>query len=246
VLDNCLGELIHLSASGGPLSVTTGFVWPTCLSLNPNDKSCWVADYLNSQVVRFQVSTFPDVPFGSWACDEVDACVEAQIVSGYPDGLYQPSAQVTRDQMAVYVSRALAGGDSNVPEPTQDPGFSDVSAGHWAYRHIAYAVAAQVVQGYPEGDYRPSQPVDRAQMAVYVARSMVDPTGEEGLAGYTPPTTPTFPDVASGFWAFEHIEYCAEEEVVNGYEDLKYHPEVIVTRDQMAVYVARAFQLTAP
>jgi len=31
--------------------------------------------------------------------------------------------------------------------------------------------------------------------------------------------------------------------VVNGYEDGLYHPEIVVTRDQMAVYVARAFEL---
>jgi hypothetical protein len=246
VLDTCFDQLVHLSPSGGWLSVTSGFYLPTWLSLNPNDKSCWIADYWNSQVVRLQVSTFPDVPFGSWACEEVDACVEAQIVSGYPDGLYRPSDQVTRDQMAVYVSRALAGGDSNVPEPTGDPGFSDISPGHWAYKYIAYAVEAQVVQGYAEGDYRPSLPVDRGQMAVYIARSMVDPTGEDGLAGYTPPGTPTFPDVDASFWAFKHIEYCVGEGVVMGYEDLKYHPEVTVTRDQMAVYICRAFGLTAP
>jgi len=31
--------------------------------------------------------------------------------------------------------------------------------------------------------------------------------------------------------------------VVNGYDDGNYHPEIAVTRDQMAVYVARAFEL---
>jgi hypothetical protein len=244
VLDICFDQLVHLSRSGAGLSATSGFLRPSWLSLDPTDKSCWIADYWNSQVVRLQLATFPDVPFGFWAREEVDACVEAHIVSGYDDGLYRPSDQVTRDQMAVYVSRALAGGDSNVPTPTEDPGLSDILPGHWAYKYIAYAVKAKVVQGYPEGDYRPSQPVDRAQMAVYVARSIVDPTGEDGLTGYTPPTTPSFPDVASSFWAFKHIEYCVEEEVVKGYEDGKYHPEVVVTRDQMAVYICRAFGLS--
>jgi len=58
-----------------------------------------------------------------------------------------------------------------------------------------------------------------------------------------PPSTPSFPDVTSDFWAYTHIEYCVGQGVVRGYEDGSYHPEVTVTCDQMAVYIARAFQL---
>jgi hypothetical protein len=49
----------------------------------------------------------------------------------------------------------------------------------------------------------------------------------------------TFPDVSDTFWAYTHIEYCVENGVVAGYLDGLYHPEIVVTRDQMAVYVAR-------
>jgi hypothetical protein len=42
-----------------------------------------------------------------------------------------------------------------------------------------------------------------------------------------------------------HIEHCVENGVVQGYEDGYYHPDYVVTRDQMAVYVARAFGLVS-
>ena len=80
-------------------------------------------------------------------------------------------------------------------------------------------------------------------MAVYIARSMVAPNGEAGLADYVPADPRNFPDVPDTFWAYKHIEYCVEHGVVNGYDDGLYHPEITVTRDQMAVYVARAFGL---
>jgi hypothetical protein len=80
-------------------------------------------------------------------------------------------------------------------------------------------------------------------MAVYVARAIATPTGEAGLADYVPADPRNFPDVPSDFWAHKHIEYCVENGVVAGYEDGLYHPEIVVTRDQMAVYVARAFGL---
>jgi len=80
-------------------------------------------------------------------------------------------------------------------------------------------------------------------MAVFVARSMVEPTGDEGLIPYVPPETPTFPDVAADSWAYRYVEYIAEHGVAAGYPDGRYHPEYVCSRDQMAVYVMRAFGL---
>jgi hypothetical protein len=193
---------------------------------------------------------FTDVPaWGSgadgldphWAYFDVMACVEAGIVAGYADGLYRPDVAVTRDQMAVYISRALAGGDENVPAFGGTPSFPDVDETHWALDYVEYAVEQNVVAGYADGTYHPEDEVTRDQMAVYVARALVAPTGEAALADYVPADPRNFPDVASDFWAHTHIEYCVENGVAQGYEDGYYHPEIVVTRDQMAVYVARAF-----
>jgi hypothetical protein len=176
-----------------------------------------------------------------WAYYQVMACVQAGIVAGYDDGTYQPTSTVTRDQTAVYLARALAGGDGDVPEGPETATFADVAGDHWAYRHIEYAASQNVVKGYEDGTYRPDVPVDRGQMAVYVARAMVAPGGDAAIPD--PSATASFPDVPDTFWAYKQVEYCVEHGVVNGYEDGLYHPEIIVTRDQMAVYIARAFGL---
>jgi len=197
-------------------------------------------DRSRSVAAHFALS-FTDVPEGYWAYGEIEACVNAEIVHGYSEDTYGPLIVVTRDQMAVFISRALAGGDGNVPDYAGTPHFTDVPTDHWAFKYIEYLYGLEVVEGYADG-YHPAEAVDRAQMAVYIARSICDPLGEDGLAGYTPPATPTFSDVPTDFWAYKHIEYCHEHDVVHGYED-GYHPEREVTRDQMAVYVQRAFEL---
>ncbi len=81
-------------------------------------------------------------------------------------------------------------------------------------------------------------------MAVFIARSIVSPTGDAGLDSFTPPVTPSFPDVPTDFWSFKHVEYLKQAKVVGGYADGDYHPEYAVTRDQMAVFISRAFALT--
>jgi hypothetical protein len=190
-----------------------------------------------------QTEGFPDVPSEHWAYDEIMACFDANIVKGYDDGLYHPEGQITRDQMAVYVARALVSpsGDAAIPDPTPPPAFSDVPPIHWAYKHIEYAVSQNVVQGYEDGTYGPDIALDRGQMAVFIARAMVAPGGDAAIPDPVPPAT--FLDVADTFWAYKQVEYCVGQDVVKGYDDGLYHPDYPCTRDQMAVYVARAFQL---
>ena len=245
------GSVTHLAANGGQLSRTDGLTSPIWLSVNPVDGSLWFADVGAKEVVHL-VGLW-DVDDGSWAAASIDSCLAAGIVSGYPDGTYHPEYPVTRDQMAVYISRALAGGDANVPEFTETPSFPDVDEQHWALDYVEYAVDQNVVAGYDDGTYHPDEEVTRAQMAVYVARAMVAPSGEAGLADYVPADPRDFPDVpptgygddgTEPYWAYTHVEYCVENGVVQGYQDGLYHPDEVVTRAQMAVYVARAFDLT--
>ena len=206
---------------------------------------------LNAQVEIRDVSadrvleTFPDVPLDSWAYAHIDACVEAGVVAGHDDACYHGTWQVTRDQMAVFIARALAGGDAGVPDFGGTPTFADVPADYWALKYVEYAVSCAIVGGYGGNLYHPEYNVDRGQMAVFVARSMADPTGDGGLAGYDPPATPTFADVATDFWSYRYIEYIADPEqaIVGGYGDGLYHHEIVVSRDQMAVYIAKAFGL---
>ena len=185
----------------------------------------------------------PDVANDSWALEAVAACMGSEIVFGYPDGLYRPELKVTRDQMAVFIARAAAGGDSAVPKAAEGTAFSDVGEGNWAYDYIQYASNAGIVEGYSDGSYQPESKVTRGQMAAFIARSIASPQGEEGLASYQAPATPTFNDVASDSWCYNQVEYLAEQGVVSGYADATYRPAGEVTRDQMAVYIARAFRL---
>jgi len=189
--------------------------------------------------------TFTDAGYTFWAYSAIQAVSDSKIALGYPDGTYHPELAVTRDQMAVYVSRGLAGGDEHVPTNPAKVSFTDVAADNWAYKYVEYAVSQKIVNGYSDGTYKPTNAVDRGQMAVFMARAIAPLSDRPDLISYTPPTTATFPDVPTNFWSFKFVEYIAQPSigVTKGYPDGDYHPEYICTRDQMAVYVARAFKL---
>ena len=192
------------------------------------------------------ISAFTDIGCDYWAAREIAACADAGIVTGYPDGTYLPEASIDRAGMAVFIARALAGGDGSVPTAPATPTFLDVPADFWAYKYIEYAADKTIVVGYGDGTYKPTVIVDRGQMSVFISRSMVDPLGDAGLAPYTPPTSPTFSDVTSSnswFWCYKYVEYLHAQGTVTGYPDGTYKPDVAVSRAQMAVYIARAFDL---
>jgi Tol biopolymer transport system component len=189
------------------------------------------------------LTDFTDVAEDFWAYREVMACVDASIVQGYSDDTYHPEREVTRDQMSVYIARALAGGDGHMPIASGEPTFTDIGADFWAYQSIEYCAAAGIVQGYDDNTYRADLAVTRDQMAVYIARAIADPVGEQGLAEYTGPASPTFTDVPTDYWAYRYIEYAQEHDIVHGYSGGRYQPELTVTRDQMAVYIQRALNL---
>jgi len=245
--------LLSVGYAGGPKGVSDQYEVPN-LSMSDDGRlvafDARVSDLVPSDTNGCEdiflwdpAARFYDLPSRYWAFPAVEACVAVHVVGGYPDGTYHPMEVVNRGQMAAFVSRALAGGDSNIPDGPPVAHFPDVATTDWAYKYVAYVYDNTIVGGYPDGTYGPELAVDRGQMAAFLARAMVTPHGEAGLTSYTPPSTPSFPDVPTDFWTFKHIEYLREHAVVGGYPDGYYHPEMPVSRDQMAVFVARAFEL---
>jgi len=171
---------------------------------------------------------------GAWARFWVEECAGRVplIVAGFGGNDYRPTLTVTRDQMAVYMARAL-----NLPTAAYEGIFpADVLVSQWAWPWIEALQRAGIVQGFDATHYGPGLTVNRDAMAVYVARGM-----EGGIVVPSGPATATFDDVPVGFWAYDEIEYCVTYHVVAGYTPTSYMPAWPVTRDQMTVFVYRGF-----
>jgi subtilisin family serine protease len=118
---------------------------------------------------------YRDISSTHWAAQYIEAVSTAGIVGGYGDGTYRPNIAVTRDSMAVFVARGLAGGDAGVPPGPPTATFTDVPTSYWAFRYVEYSVSRGVVGGFGDGTYRPANPVTRDAMAVFMYRGFVQP-----------------------------------------------------------------------
>ena len=182
---------------------------------------------------------FTDVPYSYWSWQYIERLYNDGITGGCSNSpmMFCPGTTVTRDQMAVFLLRGEHG-SSYVPPAATGTMFADVPSTHWAAAWIEQLANEGITGGCGNGNYCPSTPVTRDQMAVFLLR------GKHG-GSYTPPaaTGTMFADVPSTHWAADWIEQLANEGITGGCGGGNYCPNVIVTRDQMAVFLVRAFNL---
>jgi len=115
------------------------------------------------------------------------------------------------------------------------PPFIDVPCDHWAIDYISAIKGAGITIGYPDGTFRPENPVRRAEMAVFIIRAI-----EGKPVSYNP--NPYFADVPPTHWAFEYVQRLRELGITTGYPTTPptYGPDDSITREQMAAMLIRA------
>ena len=107
---------------------------------------------------RMSNGTFEDVKTDYWFYKEVETLYNIGIVDGTEEHKFSPDEPVTRAEFAVMAARFAdldyTGGNI----------FDDVPNGHWAYSYINAAANAGWVEGYPDGSFRPDEPISRAEV----------------------------------------------------------------------------------
>ncbi|MTI84690.1 MAG: S-layer homology domain-containing protein [Firmicutes bacterium] len=121
---------------------------------------------------------FKDVSSDDWYAGVVASTVDADLVSGYPENQFKPNAKISRQEMAVIITRALdmMGFDATSSEETPNnpiDAFSDSSAiDEWAEDSVKVAVQAGIMKGMSGGNFSPDSNATRAQGAVVIKRMM--------------------------------------------------------------------------
>jgi hypothetical protein len=185
------------------------------------------------------VSDFLDVPPTTTFEPFVAKLVGNGITAGCQGGNYCPNSPVTRAQMAVFLLRSKFG-VCYVPPPATGTVFTDVPSNSFAAGYIEALAAAQVAGGCGGGNFCPSSSVTRAQMGVFLLRTLEGPT-------YVAPacTVATFADVPCSNPFSRWIYELVARNITAGCGGGNYCPNTDVTRGQMAVFLVTTFALPA-
>ncbi|MBT9313772.1 S-layer homology domain-containing protein [Leptothoe kymatousa] len=114
--------------------------------------------------------------------------------------------------------------------------FTDVSSSHWASQFIASLAQRNVIAGFPDGSFRPDEPVTRAQYAAMVRKAFNQSSIRSGTS---------FVDVPANFWATSAIDEAYRMGFLSGYPNNVFQPNQNIPRAQVLVSLANGLDYQA-
>lgn len=181
---------------------------------------------------RAPVAPFRDVTHGDLVFfTEIAWMKHAGLANGWSDGTYRPFEPIKRDAMAAFLYRA-AGSPAYTP-PAVSP-FKDVSPTREVfYKEIAWAHSEGIAEGWPDGTFRPHEPVRRDAMAAFLYRA-------QGSPPFTAPAVSPLKDISARDTIFyKEISWAYSEGITTGWPDGSYRPYSPILRDAMAAFIYR-------
>ncbi len=120
-----------------------------------------------------------------------------------------------------------------VTVPAAGNGPSDIN-GHWAEKSIRQLVEHGAIKGYPDGTFLPDRTMTRAEFVqVLVSAFGLEPQGDR-----------VFRDT-DAHWARLAISTAVAHGIVSGYDEVRFGPDDLVTREQIAAMIARIAEIPA-
>ncbi|MBF0370745.1 MAG: c-type cytochrome [Magnetococcales bacterium] len=112
--------------------------------------------------------------------------------------------------------------------------FTDVPSDRWGYEYIQIISENGITSGCDSENYCPDSDLQRAEMAIFLLRSL---NGSD----YAPPTATgtTFDDVSANFWAANFVERLSELGITAGCDASNFCPSRDITRSEMAIFLLR-------
>ncbi|PAK52042.1 hypothetical protein CHH75_13515 [Paenibacillus sp. 7541] len=134
------------------------------------------AEFVTLLVRSLQLDGEGKAPFTDsadhWASSAINAAVEHGIVEGYSSRAFGPNDPITREQMAVMLSRS--GQQAGILSRDSDPGelsFKDQSSiSAWAREHVSALIDSRMMNGYPNDRFLPQGYATRAEVAAVIYR----------------------------------------------------------------------------
>lgn len=182
-----------------------------------------------------QIPFFADVTPGHWAHSAIEELALRGLIAGY-QGRFAPGRALTRAEFAKLLTAARG-----LAPVTSASRFTDVRPDSWFHPVISAAAGAGLLSGFPDGTFRPQEPVTREQAAAILARVL-------SLDGQTATGNPlTFTDAHTvSAWAFPAVAFTVENRLFGGDGQNRFRPRDSITRAEAAALIQRYLALRQP
>jgi len=114
--------------------------------------------------------------------------------------------------------------------------FSDVPMQHPNAKAIDYVRDEGIVSGYPDGTFKPEQPINRAEFTKIIIEAVLGQAPLEHAGE-------CFPDVNSEEWFYPYVCYAKRVEIISGFPDKTFRPGQNISFAEAAKIVANSFHM---
>ncbi len=188
------------------------------------------------QVRALRLVTFPDVEQDYWVAEPISLLAMQEIITGYPDGTFRSEGNITRAEMCSLLIKTKGQVDSYATleaaaeEVLFPVFFPDVSEKFWAAPFIEEAADLEIVEGYPDGTFRPENSITRAEGLAMVTR-LAD-VSQKAYANQ-------FPDVVDSYWAAPIISGAYNEGMLEFLRNKRFQPKRKLSRAETVELLQR-------
>ena len=183
-------------------------------------------------VLAAEPHPFQDVPSDHWANEAVQYVYEEGLMDGVGPTTFAPGGTLTR---AMFVT--ILGRQDGVAEDSQGENpFTDVADGQWYTPYVTWAAQEDIVGGYGDNRFGPTDPITREQMAAILYRYAQYKDYDTSETG----SLDTFPDAGEvSEYAVEPMAWTVGTGLIAGMEDNTLRPQGTATRAQAATLLMR-------
>ena len=168
-------------------------------------------------------------PGGSKEPSDLNITDHFAYVIGYPDGTVRPNGNVTRAEVATIFFRMLKD-DAREKYWKTDNRYSDVKSTDWYNNAISTLSNMGIIDGYPDGTFRPNAGITRAEFAK-IAVSFFDWADVYAVN--------SFVDVRDSAWYANYVAVAAEIGLIEGYGGNVFRPDATITRAEACTIINR-------
>jgi len=171
--------------------------------------------------------SYSDVKKIDWFFEDVTNVTALGFMKGTGEGLFEPYRTVTRAEVAQALYN-MAGEKISLP----DSAFTDVASDSWYAPAISWAVENGIINGFPDGLFRPDQKITREELAVILFRLEKNPVKRADISNFSDSST------VSPF-ASNAIEWAVSKKVIKGDDRGCLNPKAGLTAAELATLLGR-------
>ncbi|MEK7547547.1 MAG: S-layer homology domain-containing protein [Patescibacteria group bacterium] len=164
-------------------------------------------------------------------------------IVGYEDNTFKPNQKVTRaEALKLLIGGEIEEETGEQPDQQIDPQediskrpFTDTPLNKWYIPYLITAKENGMVNGYPDGTFKPDNTINLAEMLKIYLESIAE---TEGIVFETKESN-LFNDTPLDSWYTKYTAYAGEKGIINIYSNNTINPEQELTRGYLAEIIYR-------